>query len=488
MGKRSPVGGVIDRLDAVVGDRIEGAVLAKHRVRLQRLGWSHALEADGSQLWAKGSPPPRPGCGLEVLIDGAGALPEIARALSGAREYVHITGWHLAPYFALERNDPPVVLGQLLAQLAQRIDVRVLVWAGAPVPLFHPTRKEVGRGVRTLVRGTRIRCVTDPREHPFHCHHEKTIVVDGETAFVGGIDLTDAAGDRFDHQSHPARRRIGWHDAAARLTGPAVQDVDEHFMMRWREVTGEQLERHGPPAASGEKTVQIVRTIANGMYDSVPKGEFRILESYVNALHSAQRLIYIENQFLWAPELVAILDDKLRAPPHEDFRLVILVPARANNGQDDTAGQLGVLAEADGGRGRFLAATVRSLSGQRADPLYVHAKVGIVDDRWLTIGSANLNAHSLLNDTEMNVVCQDAELARDTRVRLWSEHLQLEPGVVAAAEPQSLVDEHWRPVAMEQLERLRADAPPTHRLLALPGISRRSRRLLGPLTGLVDDS
>jgi phosphatidylserine/phosphatidylglycerophosphate/cardiolipin synthase-like enzyme len=234
--------------------------------------------------------------------------------------------------------------------------------------------------------------------------------------------------------------------------------------------------------------VQIVRTIADGMYDAVPKGEFRILESYVNALHSAQRLIYIENQFLWAPEIVTILADKLRAPPHEDFRLVILVPARANNGQDDTAGQLAVLAEADEDRGRFLAATVRSLSGRRADPLYVHAKIGIVDDRWLTIGSANLNAHSLLNDTEMNLVCQDPELARNTRVRLWSEHLQLEPAVVAAAEPRSLVDEHWRPVAMEQLERLRADAPPTHRLLALPGISRRSRRLLGPLTGLVDDA
>lgn len=479
---------MIDRLDAVVGDRIEAAVRAKHRVRLNRLGWSHALEPDGSELWAQGSPPPRPGCAVEILIDGAGALPEIARAMSGAREYVHITGWHLAPYFELERDGSRVVLGELLAQLAQRIDVRVLVWAGSPVPVFHPTRKEVARGVRTLVRGTRIRCEPDPREHPIHCHHEKTIIVDGELAFVGGIDLTDAAGDRFDHQSHPARRRIGWHDAAARLTGPAVQDVDEHFLMRWREVTGEQLERHAPPPATGDKTVQIVRTVADGMYDAVPKGEFRILESYVKALRSAQRLIYLENQFLWAPEIVAILADKLRAPPHDDFRLVILLPARANNGQDDTAGQLGVLADADGGRGRLLAATVRSLSGERADPLYVHAKIGIVDDRWLTIGSANLNAHSLLNDTEMNLVCQDPELARDTRIRLWSEHLQLGTDVVAGLEPRSLVDEHWRPLATDQLERLRAGAPPTHRLLALPGVSRRSRRLLGPLTGLVDDA
>ena len=80
------------------------------------------------------------------------------------------------------------------------------------------------------------------------------------------------------------------------------------------------------------------------------------------------------------------------------------------------------------GNSHFLAATVRSRTGGRDDPLYVHAKVGIVDDRWLTIGSANLNAHSLLNDTEMNVVTDDAELARATRERLWAEHLELDPG------------------------------------------------------------
>jgi phosphatidylserine/phosphatidylglycerophosphate/cardiolipin synthase-like enzyme len=479
---------IIDQLDALVGDGIEAAVRAKHRVRLRRLGWEHALERDGSGLWARGSPPPRPGCSLEVLIDGASALPELARTLSAAREYVHITGWHVAPYFEIERDEPPVVLGELLAELAERLDVRVLVWAGAPVPLFHPTRSDVSQAVHNLVRGTRIRCATDPREHPFHCHHEKTVVVDGKVAFVGGIDLTDAAGDRFDSQSHPARRRIGWHDVATRLTGPVVKDVDDHFVLRWREVTGEQLEHCEPPPATSNETVQVVRTVSNGMYKTLPNGEFRILESYVRALHSAQRLIYLENQFLWAPELVSILADKLRDPPRDEFRLVVLVPARANNGQDDTAGQLGVLAEADDGHGRFLAATVRSLSGHRDDPLYVHAKVGVVDDRWLTIGSANLNAHSLLNDTELNVVCQDPELVRDTRVRLWAEHLELGRDAVERADPCALVDERWRPVAMEQLERLRAGAPPTHRLLALPGISRRSRRLLGPLTGLVDDA
>jgi phosphatidylserine/phosphatidylglycerophosphate/cardiolipin synthase-like enzyme len=113
--------------------------------------------------------------------------------------------------------------------------------------------------------------------------------------------------------------------------------------------------------------------------------------------------------------------------------------------------------------------------------------VGIIDDRWLTVGSANLNAHSLLNDTEMNVVTDDADLARGTRLRLWAEHLEVDVASIAGDDPRTVVDERWRPIASEQLRRLQAGAPATHRLLALPGVSRRSRRLLGPLVGLLDD-
>jgi phosphatidylserine/phosphatidylglycerophosphate/cardiolipin synthase-like enzyme len=184
---------------------------------------------------------------------------------------------------------------------------------------------------------------------------------------------------------------------------------------------------------------------------------------------------------------VELLAAQLRDPPSDSFRLVIVLPSKANNGQDDTKGQLGRLVAADGGAGRLLAATLRSLTGTRDDPLYVHAKVGIVDDRWLTVGSANLNAHSLFNDTEMNVCSDHPELARGTRLRLWAEHLDTDPEVIAGRSVTAVVDELWRPIAAEQLRRREAGEPPTHHLLALPGISRRSRRLLGPLQGLLDD-
>jgi phosphatidylserine/phosphatidylglycerophosphate/cardiolipin synthase-like enzyme len=490
-------GTAFSRLDTIVGNGIEVAVRAKHARRLRRLGWSHALSppegdtesADGDRAWAwaRGEPPPRDGCALEVLIDGADAFAAIADAIENARDHVHVTGWHVAPHFELVRGKRSRSIGQLLAEAAERVDVRVLVWAGAPVPAFHPTRKEVREGIEELRRGTRIRCEVDPREHPFHCHHEKTLVIDGELAFVNGIDMTDFAGDRFDVRDHPARRRLGWHDVGTRLRGPAVLDVHDHFAMRWREVTGERLSRPDSLPPAGEHTVQVVRTVAEDMYDAVPRGDFRILESYVRAIRGAERLIYLENQFLWAPEIADLLADKLRRPPHPDFRLVVVLPSRANNGHDDTMGQLGQLVAADDGAGRLLATTIRSLSGRHDDRLYVHAKVGIVDDRWLTVGSANLNAHSLLNDTEMNVVCDDPELARATRLRLWAEHLDLDAATIAHDAPHAVVDDRWRPIAFEQLERLHAGSPATHRLVALPGLSRRSRRLLGPLVGLVDD-
>ena len=480
---------LLGRLDTAAGDGIEAVVKLKHRRRLERLGWGRLYRPTGPGAFADGEPPPRRGCALDVLIDGANAMPQILEALAAAQRFVHLTGWHLEPHFELDRGRSGTAIGTVLAELAERVDVRVLVWSGAPLPAGHPSRSEVAKSLENLVGDTKIQARADPREHPFHCHHEKTIVIDGEVAFVGGIDLTDNDGDRYDGQAHTARRRIGWHDVGTRLRGPAVADVNDHFRMRWRELTGEQLPATPSPPPAGDTTVQVVRTVAESMYDSVPHGDFRIFESYARALRSARELIYIENQFLWSPELVGIIADKLRHPPTPDFRVVIVLPARANNGQEDTRGQVGILIAADDGGERMLAATIRALTpdATRADPVYVHAKVLVVDDRWLIVGSANINAHSLFNDTEMCVVTDDAELARQTRVRLWAEHLEMDEAEVAAQPASALVDDHWRPIAHRELERHRAGAAPGHRLVELPGLSRRTSRLLGPLSGLVDD-
>jgi len=225
--------------------------------------------------------------------------------------------------------------------------------------------------------------------------------------------------------------------------------------------------------------------VPNNVYDRLPRGDFRILESYLRAVRSAERLIYLESQFLWSPELVSVLAAKLRRPPTDDFRLVVVLPAHPNNGREDTRGQLGVLAEADGGENRFLACTLWQ-PGEGADPVYVHAKIGIVDDRWLTLGSANLNEHSFFNDTEMNVVTHDEAIARAVRLRLWSEHLGCKPAELEG-DPARIVDERWRPLAEEQLARRERGHPATHRLLLLPHVSRRAKGVLGPLNGFLVD-
>jgi phosphatidylserine/phosphatidylglycerophosphate/cardiolipin synthase-like enzyme len=134
----------------------------------------------------------------------------------------------------------------------------------------------------------------------------------------------------------------------------------------------------------------------------------------------------------------------------------------------------------------MLACTIYQRGREDASPVYVHAKIGIVDDRWLTIGSANLNEHSLFNDTEMNLVVQDERIVRDARLRLWSEHLG-QPVEDLQVEPAVAFDKFWKPVAEEQLHRRQQGAQPTHHLVKLPHVSRRSSNVFGPLSGLLVD-
>jgi phosphatidylserine/phosphatidylglycerophosphate/cardiolipin synthase-like enzyme len=428
----------------------------------------------------------RPGNAVDVLIDGVQALPAIAKELRHARSHVHLTGWHFSPDFALERDDEPVVLRNLLAELAERLDVRVLVWAGAPLPLFRPSRSQVRKMREQLIQHTKIECALDAKERPMHCHHEKTIVIDDRVAFVGGIDLTSEPSDRYDSNEHPPRANVGWHDACVRIEGPAVHDVAEHFRMRWHEVTGETLARVRPSAAAGDLEVQIVRTVPERVYTSVPRGDFSILESYLRALQAAERFIYVENQFLWSPEIEVVLHDKISNPPHSDFRLLLLLPSKPNSGADDTRGILGNLIEADSDAGRLLACTLYARSGNLADPIYIHAKIAVIDDNWLTLGSANLNEHSLFNDTEMNIVSHDPDLVTQTRMRLWAEHLEI-PIEQVPTDPIRAIDDLWKPISKEQLQLRNAGRPLTHRLVRLPNLSRRSGRALGPLSGLLVD-
>jgi phosphatidylserine/phosphatidylglycerophosphate/cardiolipin synthase-like enzyme len=462
---RSP----LNRLDAAIGSALEHAIRAHHRRRLGSRGHARAFDPPPTGWAETGAFGPRAGSHVEFLVDGAAVLPRMVDDIRAAKSHVHVTGWFFTPAFRMGHGGP--TLRELLADAATRVDVRVLAWAGAPLPLFHPDRGEVREMRDELTRGTGIQMQLDSRERPLHCHHEKVVLVDDRVAYVGGIDLTSLAGNRLDTSLHEPRSGVGWHDAAFRLEGPIVADVAEHFRLRWIGPLPEPRE----PEPAGDLDAQLVRTVPENVYDGLQRGEFTILESYMRALRSAERFVYLESQFLWSPELIEILAGKLRRPPHPDFRVVVVLPANPNNGKDNTRGQLGVLVEAakqGGGEERFLACTLFQPGGHS---VYVHAKVGIVDDAWMTVGSANLNEHSLFNDTELNVVLRDAAFIRAARLRLWEEHLE-QP---AEGDPCRVVDELWRPLANESSEE--------RKLRLLRGVSRRTLALWGPINGLLVD-
>ena len=152
----------------------------------------------------------------------------------------------------------------------------MLAWAGAPLPLFHPDRGEVRRIVRSSPAARAISMARRARRHS--CHHEKLVVVDDETAFVGGIDLTALAGDRLDSNDHPAAKGSAG-DTALRLEGPVVADRREGTSTRWHAIGPDRLRRRRPPAKSEVNQDPVhYRTVPAGLYELLREGEWSILE------------------------------------------------------------------------------------------------------------------------------------------------------------------------------------------------------------------
>src|SRR5262249_7204218 len=138
---------------------------AHHVRRLRRRGSEGAIDPEAGGWAATAAFDPRGGCRVELLVDGSEVLPRIADAVRSARTHVHLAGWHFESAFRLEEDGP--TLRELLGEAAQRVDVRVLGWAGAPLPLFHPDRREVRQARGELLRGTRVLMAPHTQHPPF---------------------------------------------------------------------------------------------------------------------------------------------------------------------------------------------------------------------------------------------------------------------------------------------------------------------------------
>ena len=407
---------------------------------------------------------------------------------------MHLTGWHVEPAFELVRGDRPVVLGALLAELAERIDVRVLVWAGAPVPVFHPTRREVADAVERLIARDPHPLPAGPARAPRPLPPRE----DDRRRRPGRV--------RRRHRPHrPGRRPLRLSRAPgpppARLArrrlpprGPAVADVAAHFAHAL--ARGHRRARCRPPhAAAAARRREHRPGRPHGRRGHVRRAcrTATSASSRPTCARCAPRGASSTSRTssCGRPRSSTCSRAKLRDPPTRPASGCRAPAARARptTARTTPAGSSASSRDADAGRGPLPAATIRCAHRRRDDPLYVHAKVGIVDDRWLTIGSANLNAHSLFNDTEMNVVTDDAALARATRAAPVGRAPRARAGRRSPERPRrrSSTSTGGRspPSSCAGCEAGRAGhAPAASRCR---GVSRRSRRLLGPLQGLVDD-
>ena len=202
-----------------------------------------------------------------------------------------------------------------------------------------------------------------------------------------------------------------------------MHDVAEHF--RTALARGDAARRSPPPKPpepAGDVELQVVRTVPEKVYTRAAARATSGSSSRTSARCARRERLDLPRE----PVPLVARDrghprrQARAARPTDDFRLLLVLPAKPNNGGDDTRGVLGELIEADDGDGppaRLHA--VRALGRPRRPGLRARQDRDR-RRRWLTVGSANLNEHSLFNDTEMNVVTHDAGVARATRLRLWS--------------------------------------------------------------------
>jgi phosphatidylserine/phosphatidylglycerophosphate/cardiolipin synthase-like enzyme len=177
-----------------------------------------------------------------------------------------------------------------------------------------------------------------------------------------------------------------------------------------------------------------------------PEGERSVARGYAKAIALARSLVYLEDQYLWSEDVARLLADALRRRP--GLRLIVVVPRYPEQdgpltGPPSRLGQQSALEEVTAAGGERVA--VYDVESPGGWPVYVHAKVCLIDDVWAAVGSDNLNRRSWTHDSELSCAVIDDErdprwptdpaglgegarvFARDLRLTLWREHLG--PGV-----------------------------------------------------------
>lgn len=401
-----------------------------------------------------------------VLIDARDYYLSVHAALLAARSTVLIAGWQFDSTVPLIRGEdaqglkaPSELLPLLEHMVKERPELRIYILAWDYNIVLSGEREWLQRVKFDWMTDDRIRFVYDGQHPSGASHHQKLVVIDGALGFVGGIDLCDARWDEPTHAiDNPLRFKLAgglqkpYHDLMAYCTGPVVQTLERLFAERWQRATKEPLAL--PPARSADaeligeakeraaevrcSEVGVSLTLSEYPPSGTPSAE-QIRNLHQDAISSAQHLIYIETQYFTSRAVHAALVDRFKAD-RSKLEVIIVLPMGADTPKENFAlgdtqrwvlTSLGEVARQHGHELRVLCSVATRPDGTPA-PTFIHSKALFIDNRLLTLGSANCTNRSMSFDSELNLVweCGDDDalttsIAR-VRARLLSEHAGIE--------------------------------------------------------------
>ena len=398
-----------------------------------------------------------------LLIDADAYFKAVRAAVLKARHSVFILSWDidsrtvLAPGAA--GDGYPEAIGDFLhAVLAERpaLQVYVLNWDFA---MLYALERELLPAFRTSWRRQRGMSFHMDGKHPIGAsHHQKVVVVDDSVAFVGGLDITKCRWDTPEHASeNPLRHDADgnpyapFHDVQAMVDGDTAAALGELARARWTRATGKvpapaMVAAHDPWPADVEADlcdVDVAISRSEPEFDGAA-GAFEVRQLYLDAIASARRQLFFENQYFTSDTLCNALSARLAG---DDPPEIMVISPKDQSGwlEQTTMGALRArihqrLKAAD--RNGFYRMYCPHLPGLADGCLNVHSKVFSVDDELFCVGSANMSNRSMAFDTECNLTIEAQAGASGDRVRmaiarmrsrLLGEHLAATPEAVMEA-------------------------------------------------------
>ena len=399
-------------------------------------------------------------------------------AATGDGDLVLFAGWRGDGDQELGDGGPTVA--EVLTGAARRgALVRGLLWRSHLEVFGYHVAQNRRLAAAVLAAGGEV--LLDQRIRPLGSHHQKIVVLrhrdpDDDVAYVGGIDLVLGARDDIVHRGDPQSAASGdeytrspRHDAQVELRGPVVRDLHDVIAERWDDPAplarlpwhvvpdllhglprrGSSLPDPAPdPPRVGGCAIQILRTYPQRRpaHPFAPGGERSLARAFIKVLGRAQRLVYVEDQYLWSADVARVFAAALRRAPQLHLIAVVPRPDRDDGPTPASVGQREAIAmvhEAGGDRVQIL-----DVENDEARPVYVHAKICVVDDVWATVGSNNFNTRSWTHDSELAAAILDSErdgrapedpgglgdgargFARRLRLELMREHLEVDDTVL----------------------------------------------------------